>query len=429
MTEKARSWQVVALLWGVGYSNYLSRYMLITMHGSVVAAVPMTDTQFALLSSLFLWIYGFSNPIGGFLGDRIGRSRVIVVSMIAWSALTIITAFAHSFTALATVRALMGISQACYIPAAVALIADYHRGSTRSFATGVHMTGITLGVATSGLGGWLAERHTIGFVFATVGTISLVYAAGLGFFLRDAPATRDHSEADFAKENIGPATESKVYFWQAIASLFTNLSYVRALIYWGLIGAATGVLVAWMPTYLQERFSLAPGRAGFFANGFLFCAGVPGLILGGAWADRWGRRNIRAPIYVPVIGMLVAVPTFWLAGHAHVIGWVILNLIVWGIGNSFAGANMMPTLCLIIDRRYRATGYGVLNAASAAIGGVVIYLGGRLRDSHVDLGPFLSWMGLGIAGCALLLLTVRTGARGAPPGPPAPVANEVPADA
>ncbi len=427
MTEKARAWQVVALLWAVGYSNYLTRYMVVTMHGSVVAAVPMTDTQFALLSSIFLWLYGCANPIGGFLGDRIGRSRVIIVSMIAWSALTILTAFAHSFTTLAIVRALTGISQACYIPAAVALIADYHRGGTRSFATGVHMTGVTLGVASSGLGGWLAERHTIAFVFATIGAISLVYAATLGFFLRDAPAARDHSDVTSHPGSAAPG--AKVNFWEAIASLLSNLSYVRALIYWGLIGAATGVLVAWMPTYLQERFHLAAGASGFLANGCLFVAGIPGLILGGAWADRWGRRNVRAPIYVPVIGMLVAVPTFWFAGHAHVIGWVIVNLVVWGIGNSFAAANMMPTLCLIIDRRYRATGYGVLNAASAAIGGVVIYVAGTLRDSHVDLGQFLSWMGPGIACCALLLLTVQTGRRGAPPTPPPPVADIVPADA
>src|SRR5581483_6758055 len=108
------------------------------------------------------------------------------------------------------------------------------------------------------------------------------------------------------------------------------------------------------------------------------------------------RRNPRAPILVPVIGMLVAVPTFWIAGHAHLIGWVLLFLIVWGIGNSFAGANMMPIVCLIIDRRYRATAYGVLNASSAAIGGIAIYCGGALRYRHIDLGQLLSWMGIGV---------------------------------
>jgi len=46
----------------------------------------------------------------------------------------------------------MGISEACYIPAALALIADYHRGPTRSLATGVHMSGIMVGAALGGLG-------------------------------------------------------------------------------------------------------------------------------------------------------------------------------------------------------------------------------------------------------------------------------------
>jgi sugar phosphate permease len=407
MSTKGRAWLTVALLWGVGYSNYLTRYILITMHGSVVKAIPMTDTQFGLLTSIFLWIYGCANPVGGFLGDRIGRSRIILASMIAWSALTICTAFIHSFTALLILRAFMGISQACYIPAAVALIADYHPGTSRSFATGVHMTGVTLGVATSGMGGWLAERHSIAFVYSTIGSLSLIYGLILLFFLRDAPR---------AVPTAALPEPAKIRFGAALASLFSNLSFNCALVYWGLIGAATGVIVAWMPTYMQERFNLAPGTAGFYANGCLFLVGIPGLIAGGAWADRWARTNRRAPIYVPAIGILVAVPTFWLSGYAHAIQWVLLNLIVWGIGNSFAAANMMPTLCLIIDGRYRATGYGVLNAASAAISGIAIYYGGALRDSKVDLGHYLPWMGVGIAGCAGLLLTVRTG-RGGPTTP------------
>src|SRR6185369_8408264 len=106
-----------------------------------------------------LWVYGLLSPCAGFLADRYNRSRVIVISLLAWSVLTWLTAHATTFHGLLLTRALMGVSEACYIPAALALIADYHRGGTRSLATGIHMSGIMVGSGLGGLGGWIAEHY------------------------------------------------------------------------------------------------------------------------------------------------------------------------------------------------------------------------------------------------------------------------------
>jgi MFS family permease len=391
---------VVALLWVVGCSNYLTRFMLVTMHGSIIAAIPMTETQFGLVFSVFLWVYAAANPVGGFLADRFGRSRVILVSMLAWSAVTVLTAYATSFPQLLVLRAIMGVSQACYLPSACALIADYHRGSTRSFATGLHMTGVTLGAAASGVGGWLAERHTWSYAFSLIGLASVIYGVLLVFVLRDPPreAVVEARSAD---------TAPKVRFFPAVVSLLGTLSFDIALVYWGVIGAVSWVISAWMPTYIHEHFHMAQGAAGFSAGGFFFIVGLPGLLIGGAWADRWSRTNPRARIFVPAIGLCAAVPSFLLASHTGIYAFTVVNLICWGFGSSFASANMMPILCMIADPRYRATGYGVLNAASAAIGGLAIYGGGALRDMKVDLGPYLTLAGASVAVCAVLILLVR----------------------
>ena len=79
----SRAWLVVGLLWVVGCLNYLDRGMINTMRGSLVAAIPMTDAQFGLLSSVFLWVYGLLSPFAGFLADRFNRSRVIIASLFA----------------------------------------------------------------------------------------------------------------------------------------------------------------------------------------------------------------------------------------------------------------------------------------------------------------------------------------------------------
>ena len=137
-TPSARAWGTVALLWFVGLLNYLDRVTITTMHGSLTAAVPMTEAQFGLLTTVFLVVYGGLSPFAGYLADRFSRARVIVVSLFVWSFITWLTSHAKTFEQLLATRALMGISEACYIPAALAMIADFHRGPTRSLATGIN---------------------------------------------------------------------------------------------------------------------------------------------------------------------------------------------------------------------------------------------------------------------------------------------------
>src|ERR1700722_10449572 len=84
----SRAWLIVILLWFAICSNFVCRIMLTTMHGSIVATFPITETQFGLLTSAFLWVYGSMNPFGGFLADRFSRSWVIIGSMFAWSTIT-----------------------------------------------------------------------------------------------------------------------------------------------------------------------------------------------------------------------------------------------------------------------------------------------------------------------------------------------------
>ncbi|MDB6057703.1 MAG: transporter, partial [Verrucomicrobiales bacterium] len=171
-----QAWLCVALLWFVAFLNYFDRIMLTTMHGSIVTAIPMTDKQFGLLTSVFLWVYGVLSPFAGFLADRFGRSRVIIVSLFCWSAITWLTGHAITFDQLLFARGLMGVSEACYIPAGMALIMDYHRGPTRSLANGIHVSGVFVGSGLGGLGGWLAERHEWGYAFKLFGAIGVLYA-------------------------------------------------------------------------------------------------------------------------------------------------------------------------------------------------------------------------------------------------------------
>ncbi|MFA5189196.1 MAG: MFS transporter [Verrucomicrobiia bacterium] len=395
-----RAWMVVGLLWVVALLNYLDRVMLTTMRESLVTAIPMTDAEFGLLTSVFLWVYGVLSPFAGYLADRFSRSRVIILSLLVWSVLTWITGHAKTFEQLLVARALMGISEATYIPAALALIADYHRGGTRSLATGVHMTGISVGAGLGGMGGWLAQLYGWNYAFILFGGIGTAYAVLLMFVLRDAP------REDVATSATAAPVE-KVNFFEALVSLFSQKTFYLMLGYWGLLGMVGWAVVGWMPTYLKEHFHLSQGEAGFSATGYLYAATLLGLLIGGVWADRWSRTNHRARILVPVIGLCLAAPAVFIMAKTSVLAIAIVGLMLYGLGRNFTDANMMPVLCLVADPRYRATGYGVLNLFSCIVGGVSLYAGGVLRDAHVNVNNLFMWSAASILVCAALMFLVK----------------------
>ncbi len=374
----SHAWRVVVLLWFVAFCNFLARLLPTTMHGSLVAAIPMTETQYGLLTASLFWTYGLVSPFGGFLADRFGRSRVIITSMFVWSVITWLTSYARTFEQLLILRSLMGLSEGCYLPAALALISDYHKGPTRSLATGIHQTGSIVGIGLSGLGGWLAERSSWHYAFSLVGLASIAYCALLVFLLRDAPRASPSGTA-------AAEAEPKVRVGKAVVSLFSRGSFVLVVISAALVAVISWTVAAWMPVFLQEHFHLTQGVAGLSATGYMNAAAVPGMLIGGVWADHWSRTNGRGRIFVTVIGLLGTALGILLTANTNVFILAVLGLVIYRLFLSFFDANVMPILCEIVDARYRATGYGLLNLVAATISGFGIYFPGVVRDLKIDL--------------------------------------------
>ncbi|MBO0931649.1 spinster family MFS transporter [Fibrella aquatilis] len=397
----AKAWLVVVLLCVVGCLNYLDRIMITTMRTSIVADMPMTDAQFGLLTSVFLWVYGGLSPLAGFMADRFNRSRVIVGSLFVWSVVTWLTAYATTFPQLLATRALMGISEACYIPAALALIADYHRGSTRSLATGIHMAGIMAGQSLGFLGGYIADHWHWNTAFSTLGGLGVGYAVLLALLLRDAPRQLDSPEAQKLPE------AGEIHFGAALKDLFRRPKFWLALSFWGLLGVANWLVLAWLPTYFKEQFSLSQTQAGIYGTAYFHAAALVGVLIGGFWADRWSRTNIRGRMLVPAIGFCLAAPAIFLASSTSLLVAAVAGFMVYALTRTFADANMMPILCQITDPRYRATGYGILNLFSCVVGGLGIYAGGSLRDGHVNLSLLFQLASVLLVLCAVLVYGIK----------------------
>ena len=189
------AWIIVGLLWAVAVLNYLDRQLVVTMGKPIKDDLNIQDAQFGLFPSIFLWIYGLCSPFAGYLADRVGRKPVILCSLLLWSAATFYTGFVTSFEEMLIARAMLGVSEAFYMPAAVALIVDRHATGTRSRATGLHLSGVYVGSVLGGLGGWLAEEHGWRFAFRLFGCIGIAYALFLVLVLRtDVRERHDGSE-------------------------------------------------------------------------------------------------------------------------------------------------------------------------------------------------------------------------------------------
>ncbi len=125
--SKIYPWVVVALLWGVALLNYMDRQMLSTMKDAMQMDITelQSATNFGRLMAVFLWIYGFMSPVAGMIADRLNRKWLIVGSLFVWSAVTYLMGIADTFQQIFWLRALMGVSEALYIPAGLGYLNIY----------------------------------------------------------------------------------------------------------------------------------------------------------------------------------------------------------------------------------------------------------------------------------------------------------------
>jgi MFS family permease len=394
------AWFVVALLVPVALLNYLDRQMLASMKFSVMHDIPDIglEAHWGTILALFKWVYAFLSPVGGYLADRYSRRHVIGGSLLVWSLVTWTTGHVTSYEQLLATRALMGISEAFYIPAALALIADFHAGPTRSRAVGLHQMGIYVGVIIGGFGGYVADQPGLGWriAFDACGIAGVAYAVPLFLLLRNPPRPADAP----SRPRTSPGG--------ALRELLGTPSFILLVLYFTLPALAGWIVRDWMPAILKSEFGIGQGLAGVSATIYWQSAAIVGAIAGGWMADRWMRRTPRGRIFVSAIGMAMIVPAMFGVGYAPQTGLLsvaIAFLILFGLGWGFFDSNNMPILCQIARPELRATGYGIMNLVSISCGGFADWGFGALRDRQVPLfGIFGVFASAAVISIVLVLL-------------------------
>ena len=433
------AWIAVGLLWIVVMLNYFDRQLLSVVRAPIVEDIPMTDAQFGLITSAFLVIYAVLSPVGGFLADRYSRRLVILCSLVVWSTVTWWTGHAEDYTTLFIARAAMGVSEAFYIPAALALITDYHSGSTRSLATGIHMSGIYAGMALAGYGATMSDAIGWRMTFA----VGVLYGFVLIVFLRDPSKAPADNAREQLRDGVPAATEEKAvpaadFEKMSGAQVFKSLLSSRPM--WILLtvvafaGAGNWFLLTWYPTLLTDTFkviqdvsvpladakgmgdviSLTTGEAGPAATLWSSIAKYIAVIVAAIIADRWVQKNLKARALGPGISFVLAGPcvilAVVLAGMFGGVAWLFYTMLALvatqGIAQGSLDATLMPVMRSHIDERYSATGYGLLNLTSAGVGALISFFGGWFKDQGVPLTTTLAVAGGLMFICGILFFAL-----------------------
>lgn len=396
---KAYPWIVVGLLWIVALLNYMDRQMLSTMRDAMQIDISELESavNFGRLMAIFLWIYGLVSPFAGAIADRVSRKWLIIASLGVWSAVTTLMSFCTNYNEIFWLRALMGVSEALYIPAALSLIADYHTGKSRSFAIGIHMTGLYLGQAVGGFGATLAAAFSWQQTFHWFGVIGIAYAVLLMVLL--------YEKRDVAQENILATPEQKIPVLKGFGMIFSNMAFWVILFFFASTSLPGWATKNWLPTLFADSLNTPMSQAGPISTITIALSSFLGILAGGPLSDKWVKRNVKGRVYTSAIGLAMMIPALFLLGLGKGMFAAVAAGLFFGIGYGMFDTNNMPILCQFVPSKLRATAYGIMNMTGVMMGAVCTQILGKWAEGG-NLGLAFAVLGCIIAVALVAQITI-----------------------
>lgn len=393
MAASARyKWTLVWFLFCVGALNYGDRTAISAVFPLIRSELGMSDVELGAIGSVFLWAYALASPLCGTLADRFSRARIIVWSLTVWSLVTLVTGFIASTGQLLFTRVLLGFAEAAYLPAAIALIADYHSSKTRATAIGLHTAGLTFGLVAGGAGaGYVGEHFGWRTGFYLLGAGGLALAALAYLFIRDAEPAAGEPAAVVERESV----------LVSLRKLVRVPSYLTVIGEAMIVAVGTWIFLNWLPLYFKETYDLSLAAAGFAGTFMLQGAATLGVVLGGMFSDKVAGHAPRRRMLILIVSYLISAP--FLLPFLGQTGLITLNLAIFCF--SFFGkvgaTNETPLICDLLAPKLRSTAIGFMNAANCLAGGIGIMVAGLLKSS-LGLGGVFG----GISGIMLLAAAV-----------------------
>ena len=356
------AWAVFAIIFALMVVDYVDRQVIVSMFPHLKAQWSLSDSQLGGLVSIISITVALGTVPLSLLADRWSRVKSIFLMALIWSAATIACAFASSYTQLLGTRSVVGLGEAAYGSAGAALLASLFPARMRSTVLGAFLAagllGSVLGVV---LGGVIAERWGWQAGFGAVGVPGLLLALLFLVIVRDYK-TVALPGAHSASDKPGMAASA------IVAALLKPRTALVTCLGAGFQLIMVSATYAWMPSYFNRHYGLAPDQAGL-KTGLVVLVGGIGAVLWSIVADRLSARFPRARLYVPAIAGVATATFMIVAFAAFPFGPAQFALIV--AGSLMMTGSIGPIAAVVVDVVHpsvRATAASVLSLTQNLFG-------------------------------------------------------------
>jgi len=359
------------------------------------------DLEIGILLTTYTLVNGLITVPAGYLADRWNRSRTIGHTIVGWSGLTALTAAMPNFGSLVAIRSALGFGQAVTEPSAASLIGDYYPQEQRGRAFSVQqcllLAGIGVGIGVGGVVG-----ATLGWraAFLVVGTPGVLIAVAVYRLREPARGAADrlhlglesdeHTHVDVSHglfdEGIGAFVRDLLVGLRSDARTILGIPTMR----YALIGVSAllftiNAIGAALPQFYERDLGVGKGSAEALVGALLVAGGIPGVMLGGRFADRFMTRVRGARMAIPAYCLLVgsalfAVSYLWVpfaeAFALELVGIFITSMAIPAIRAGLTDA---------VPANLRGAGFGFFNLAAIVFGGMAPLVVFGLADATGDL--------------------------------------------
>ncbi|MCO4888638.1 MFS transporter [Cupriavidus sp. WGtm5] len=395
---------------------YIDRVNISVAAPLIREEMGLTSSQLGLVFSAFAYPYAAMQILGGWMADKFGPKKVLIVLSLIWGVATVLTGFAGSVLMLVMLRFVLGIGEGGAFPTATRAFTYWMPVAERGFAQGITHSFARLGGAITppivlvivAASGWREA-------FIVLGAVSLGWTLLYAFYFKDSPeqhsrvTEQELQEIGYRRGERQQAARSATP-WRRLFRRMWLVTFVDFCYGWSL-----WVYLTWLPSYLKEARGFDLKQLALF-TALPLMAGVVGDTLGGVLSDRIYRRtgNLRlargAILFVGLAGSLMFIaPMTFTADAVNAVILLSLSFFFLELTNA-----VLWSLPLDIAGKYAGTAGGMMNTGFGVAGMVSPVVFGYLieRTGSYDLPFMISGALLGVGALASLfinpLLTVES---------------------
>ncbi len=392
---------VLAMLCLMYFITYLDRVNVSTAADGFAREFDLSKTQIGLVFSAFAYPYLLFQIIGGWVSDRFGARRTLLVCGAIWASATALTGTAGGLASLLLARVLLGLGEGATFPAATSAMSRWVAKEKRGFAQGITHAAARIGnaaapaviVAVMVAYGWRDSFYVCSALsFAWVGLWALTFT--------EHPAEHPRITGGELAVLPPPKASRGQVPWRPLFARMMPVTIVYFCYGWTL-----WLFLSWIPQYFLHSHGLDLKKSALFSSSVFF-AGVVGDTLGGVVTDGLYRRSgslQRARSAMVAACMLLTLLSLVPMLFTHDL---YLCLACLCAGFFFAELTIGPMWAIPMDiaPEHSGTASGMMNTGSALAAIISPVFSGMLIDRFGNWElPFVGSMVLMAIGVVLAL--------------------------